>query len=108
MRVLDQGKNAFFNLISQQDDTDKIYLHAKDLSEPNYEFLIKKCKNIGIKHFDEPMYLLSVQILWMTFMRILMITKEPYSFLTIRTTLPASDLLRFRKKLFQSYKNDSS
>ena len=35
-------------------------------------------------------------------------TKKPYYFLTIDTTLPASDPLRFRKKLFQSYKNDSS
>ena len=35
-------------------------------------------------------------------------TKEPYSFLTIDTTLPASDPLRFRKNLFQSYKNDSN
>ena len=26
--------------------------------------------------------------------------KEPYSFLTNDTTLPASDLLRFRKNLF--------
>ena len=34
-------------------------------------------------------------------------TKEPYSFLTIDTTLPASDPLRFRKNLFHSYKNDS-
>ena len=28
--------------------------------------------------------------------------KEPYNFLTIDTTLPASDPLRFRKKLFES------
>ena len=35
-------------------------------------------------------------------------TKEPYNFLTIDTTLPASDTLRFRKKLFDSYKNDSN
>ena len=35
-------------------------------------------------------------------------TKEPYSFLTIHTTLPASDPLRFRKNLFHSYKNDSN
>ena len=35
-------------------------------------------------------------------------TKEPYSFLTIDTTLPASDSLRFRKNLFQSYKNNSN
>ena len=35
-------------------------------------------------------------------------TKEPYSFLTIDTTLPASDLLRFGKNLFDSYTNDSN
>ena len=29
-------------------------------------------------------------------------TKEPYSFLTIDTTLPDSDPLKFRKKLFES------
>ena len=28
--------------------------------------------------------------------------KEPFTFLTIDTTLPASDPLRFRKKLFDS------
>ena len=33
-------------------------------------------------------------------------TSEPYSFLTIDTTLPASDPLRFRKNLLLSYKND--
>ena len=32
--------NILLNLISQQDDVDKIYLYAKDLSEPKYEFLI--------------------------------------------------------------------
>ena len=31
-------------------------------------------------------------------------TNKLYSFLTIDTTLPASDLLKFRKKLFHSYK----
>ena len=34
-------------------------------------------------------------------------TKEPYSFLTINATLPGSDPLRFRKDLFDYYKNDS-
>ena len=33
-------------------------------------------------------------------------TNEPFSFLTIDTTLPASDPLRFRKTLFDSDKND--
>ena len=35
-------------------------------------------------------------------------TKEPYSFLTIDTTLPASNPLRFRKNLLPIYKNDSN
>ena len=30
-------------------------------------------------------------------------TKEPFNFLTIDTTLPASNPLRFRKKLFESF-----
>ena len=32
--------------------------------------------------------------------------REPYSFLTIDTTLPANDHLRFRKNLLLPYKND--
>ena len=35
-------------------------------------------------------------------------TKEPFNFLTIDTTLPASDSLRFRKNLFNCYKNDNN
>ena len=35
-------------------------------------------------------------------------TRESYSFLTIDTTLPASDPLRFRKNLFDSYENDTN
>ena len=46
--------NAFHNLINEQDDFDKIYLYAKDLSEPKYEFLIKKRENAGTKHFTYP------------------------------------------------------
>ena len=33
--------------------------------------------------------------------------RKPYNFLTIDTMLPASDPLRFRKNLFDSYKNDN-
>ena len=29
-------------------------MYAKDLSECKYEFLIKKCKDAGIKHFSDP------------------------------------------------------
>ena len=35
-------------------------------------------------------------------------TKEPYSFLTIDATLPASNPLSFRKNLLDSSKNDSN
>ena len=46
--------NALLNLVKEQDDIDKIYLYAKDLSETEYEFLIKNCKNVGIKHLNNP------------------------------------------------------
>ena len=29
-------------------------MYAKDLNEPKYEFLIKKCKNVGIKYLNDP------------------------------------------------------
>ena len=29
-------------------------MYAKDLSKPKYEFLIKKCKNAGTKHLNNP------------------------------------------------------
>ena len=38
--------NVLLNLINEQDDIDKIYVYAKDLSEPKYESLIKKRENI--------------------------------------------------------------
>ena len=46
--------NALLNLIKEQDDIDKIYLYAKDLSEPKYEFLIKKHEDVGIKYCNDP------------------------------------------------------
>ena len=41
-------------MIKEQDDIDKIYLYEKDLSEPKYEFLIKKRQYAGTKHFSDP------------------------------------------------------
>ena len=53
--VLDQEKkNALINLINEQNDIDKIYLYARDLSEPKYEYLIKKREDAGIKHLNNP------------------------------------------------------
>ena len=45
--------NALLHLIKKQDDIDKIYLYAKDLSEPKYELLIKKRENAWIKHLND-------------------------------------------------------
>ena len=45
--------NVLLNLISQQDDIDKMFLYAKDLSEAKYEFLIKKREDVGIKHLND-------------------------------------------------------
>ena len=45
--------NALVNLITEQDNIDKFYLYAKDLSEPKYEFLMKKREDAGIKHLND-------------------------------------------------------
>ena len=193
--------NALSNLINGQNDIDKILLYARDLSEPEYEYLINKHEDAGIKHLNNPNafiecsntmddvyksindynpirkrkklivfddmiadimtnkkfqaiikelfircrklnislvfitqsyfsvpkdvrlntthYLImkinnrrelqniainhSADIDYQDFIKIYReCTKEPYNFLTIDTTLPASDPLRFRKKLFDS------
>ena len=55
----------------------------------------KELQNIAINH--------SADIDYQDFIKIYReCTKEPYNFLTIDTTLPASDPLRFRKNLFDS------
>ena len=41
--------NALINLINEQNNIDKIYLYARDLSDPKYEYLIKKREDAGIK-----------------------------------------------------------
>ena len=46
--------NALINLINQQNDIEKIYLYERDLSEPKYEYLIKKREDAGIKHVNNP------------------------------------------------------
>ena len=37
--------NTLIHLINEQRDIDKIYLYAKDLSEPKYEYLIRSHEN---------------------------------------------------------------
>ena len=54
----------------------KFICMQKDLSEPKYEYLIKKHKDVGIKYCNDLNVFLSAQILWMTFMKILMTTTQ--------------------------------
>ena len=195
--------SALLNLLNEQDDIDKIFSYARDLSEYKYKFLIKKCKDAGIKHLHDPNAFntmddvyeniddynrnrqrkilvvfddmtadimtnkkfqaiikdlffrcrkLNISLVFITqsyfsvpknarlnsthylimkisnkrelqiiptnhsgdidykdFMNIYReCTRNPYSFLTIDTTLPGSDPLRFTKNLFQPYKNDNN
>ena len=46
--------NLLLNLIENQPDIDKIYLYAKDLYEPKYQYLINKRESVGINHFKDP------------------------------------------------------
>ena len=46
--------NALLNLINNQLDIDKIYLHAKNSYEATYQFLINKREGIELKHFNDP------------------------------------------------------
>ena len=46
--------NTLLNLINEQYDIDKIYLYARDLSEPKYKYLIKKREDVGIKLVNNP------------------------------------------------------
>ena len=86
--------NTLLNLIKEQDDIDKIYLMMKVNNR-------KELQNIALNH--------SAGIDYKDFVKIYReCTKKPYSFLTIDTTLPASDPLRFRKNLLSSYKNGSN
>ena len=87
--------------------TKSYYSVPKDVTLNSICYLIMKfdnkreLQNIAINH--------SADIYYKNFMKIYReCTKEPYSFLTIDTTLPASDPQRFRKTLFRSYKNDSN
>ena len=46
--------NALLNLITNQLDTDKIYLHTKGLYEVKHQLLFNKRESTGQKHFNDP------------------------------------------------------
>ena len=87
--------------------TQSYFSVPKDVRLNSTHYLIMKInnkrelQNIAINH--------SADIDYQDFKKIYReCTKEPYNFLTIDTALPAGDLLRFRKNLFDSYKNDNN
>ena len=45
--------DSLLNMIQKQ-DSESYDTYAKDLSEPKYQFLIKKREEVGIKNLDDP------------------------------------------------------
>ena len=94
-------------LIVFDDMITDIMSNKKDVRLNSTHYLIMKInnkrelQNIAINHSADIGYkdFLKIYREW---------SKKPYSFLTIDTTLPASDPLRFKTKLFSSCKNDSN
>ena len=81
--------------------TQSYFSVPKDIRVNSKHYLImninnkRELQNVAINH--------SADIDYKDFMKIYReCTKEPYNFLTIDITLPASNLLRFRKNLFES------
>ena len=82
--------------------TQSYFSVPKDVRLNSTHYVIKKInnrkelQNISTNH--------STDIDYKDFMKVYReCTKEPFNFLTIDTTLPASDSLRFRKNLLDSY-----
>ena len=46
--------NTLLHLINDLNPIDKIYLYAKDLHEPKYEYLINEREQAGIKNLNDP------------------------------------------------------
>ena len=87
--------------------TQSYFFVPKDVRLNSTHYLImkisnkKELQNIATNHSADIDYKYIVKIYWEC-------TKKIYSFLTIDTTLPASDPLRFKKNWLPSYKNDSN
>ena len=45
--------NTLLHLMNHLHPIDKIYLYAKDIHEPKYEYLINKKEQAGIKNVDD-------------------------------------------------------
>ena len=110
-RILWQIKELFIRCkklnISLVFITQSYFSVPKDVRLNSTHYLImkinnkRKLQNIAINNFADIDYQDFIKLYRER-------TKEPHNFLTIDTMLPANDSLRFRKKLFDSYKNDNS
>ena len=55
MLIVRSGKsNTLLHLINNLHPIDKIFLYAKDIHEPKYEYLINKREQTGIKNLNDP------------------------------------------------------
>ena len=77
--------NTLLHLINNLHPIDKIYLYAKDIHEPKYEYLISKREQAGIKNLNDPqafieysndMNIQMIQLIWMMCLMILIIIKK--------------------------------
>ena len=46
--------NILLNVINNQQDIDKIHLHAKGPYQSKYKYLFNKREKVGLRHYDEP------------------------------------------------------
>ena len=69
--------NPSLNLIKEKDSGNlihMIYLYPKDLNEPKYQFLIKKCQDVALKHLNDSNAFIEYSTYIDDFYKILMIT----------------------------------
>ena len=66
--------NVLLNLIENQPDIDKIYLHTKNPYETKYQYLINRRECVGISHFYDPKAFIEYWVTCAMFTKILMIT----------------------------------
>ena len=62
--------------MNQQPDIIKSYIYTKDLNEAKYQFLIKKCEDVGTKHWNDSKTLIEFSIDMIAFIKPLKITTQ--------------------------------
>ena len=62
-------KNSLFNLISHQQDIDKIYLYVKDPYEAKYQLMINKTESAGFKHLNDSEAFIKYQMIFIKILK---------------------------------------